>query len=70
MTPTGSKLFYKAINKGYSEYKPHKSFLFWSKMKWNVLKISDARVTHTPTDTYLRHSVKERELSVKFARYL
>ena len=70
MTPTGSKLCYKAINKRYSEYKPHKSFLFWSKMKWNVLKISDARVTHTPTDTYLRHSVKQRELSVKFARYL
>ena len=37
LTLTGGKLCYKTINKGYSKYKPHKSFWFWSTTKWVTL---------------------------------
>ena len=57
LTPTGSKLCSKTINKGYPKYNPHKNFWFWSTMKWatNALKITHARVSHTPTVLNVLH---------------
>ena len=44
----------KAINKGYSMYKPHKTFLFWS--KWNKTRLKyQTLVLPIPLPTYLMY---------------